>query len=65
MIFGKDGTLPYQDLLEIISHNKNNLPKILQNDSQIRYLGLKKENIIKITRNNEMVGYEIIYKMVK
>lgn len=40
------------------------LPRILLNDPQVRYLGAKSGDIIKITRTSETAGHTIIYKRV-
>lgn len=40
------------------------LPRILSSDPQVRYLGAKSGDIIKITRTSETAGHTIIYKRV-
>ena len=54
-----------KDVLELFCKNKNSLPKINYNDKQIRYLGLKRDDIVKITSNNEVCGLSISFKVVK
>jgi DNA-directed RNA polymerases I, II, and III subunit RPABC1 len=54
-----------KELLEIYNTTKNNLPKILSTDKIIRYYGMKSGDICKITRNSEVIGYEIVFKLVR
>jgi len=40
------------------------LPRILSTDPQVRYLGARSGDIIKITRTSETAGHTIVYKKV-
>ena len=54
-----------KDVLELFCKNRNSLPKINHNDKQIRYLGLKRDDIVKITSKNEVCGLSVSFKLIK
>ena len=49
---------------ELLSLYKNMIPIVLQNDPVVRYFGFKKNDILKIKRNN-VCQNEIFYRVVK